>query len=510
MKRTLFSAGTLSFAALLLCTCLPHIAVIYLSIILLAVTVTFTIFARRFKWCFSAVVCLAICSLLVARFYIVSNEGPESCKALIGKTATLTATVTREPEFNGENYIYTVTTESVEYPNSPQNLKLKLETNKKLLTIGDTFQSSVKFYEISAKYKPSYYGSSVYLFAYPKEITKTGKTDNFLTFSGNISTEVRKCIVKNLPNEVSGILIGLITGGSYYLDDATYNAFKMCGLSHIISVSGMHMALLSNAIMTMAALFGLSRRKSFALCLPLLILYTAISGFSPSAIRSVVMIAAVLCANSFYLRGDSLNILGGTALVMLVISPYLIYNLSFLLSVLAMAGILLSVPVSHKLCNRINTTYSIGEGIASIIRLAVATVFANLATLPLVLLVWQGVSTVSVLANIAISFVVSFCLVFGMILVLITMLFGGSGISFLWYPLEYLLWYIRSSAISISSIPFSYIKLNLSTLAIICASIYGTVAFYMWLKKTERQRALRAIGFASAFALFTAAINIIF
>lgn len=510
MKRTLFSAGALSFAALLLCACLPTTAAIYIAVIALATALLLIFFARHTKWCFSAIICLALCSLVVTRFYITSIQGPKACEDLIGKTATITATVTTEPQFNGEDYVYSITTDSVEFPNAPQNMNLNLYIGKKTLSIGDRFKSTVKFYEIPDKYKPSYYGQSVYLYSYPKQITKIGETDNFLTFSGKVSSEVNKCIIKNLPNEVSGILIGLITGGSYYLDDATYIAFKGCGLSHIISVSGMHMALLSSAVMIFSSLFGFSKKAGFLLCIPLLVLYAAISGFCPSAIRSVIMIAAVFCADLFYLRGDSLNILGVTAIAMLLVSPYLIYNLSFLLSFLAMTGILLSVTVSQKLCGRINAVGAIGEGIESVISLSVATVFANLATLPLVLLIWEGVSTVSVIANLAISFVVSFSLIFGMVLTLITMLFGsGIFISFLWKPLEYLLWYIRSVAINISNIPFSYIKLNVTTLAITCSIICLAVAFYMWVRKLGIQRIIKVAGFATAFIIITVAINII-
>ena len=510
MKRPLFSAGALTFAALLLCACLPYKATLFVAIIFFVVALLLVFVARPFKWCFSIVLCFVISSLVITGFYITSITGPETCETLIGKTTTITATVTTEPQFNGTDYVYSITTDSIEYPGAPQRLKLNIYINKKTLSIGDRFKSTVKFYEISSENKPSYYGRSIYLHSYTKKLEKIGRENNFLTFSGRVSTEVNKCIKKNLPNDVSGILIGLITGGSNDLDDETYIAFKECGLSHIISVSGMHMALLSSAVTMLVSLFGFSKKSGFLLCLPLLLLYTAISGFSPSAIRSVVMILAVYCADLFYLRGDSLNILGATAITMLVASPYLIYNLSFLLSFFAMAGILLSTYISKKLCCRINAVGLMGKGIESVISLSVATVFANLATLPLVLLIWEGVSTVSVIANIAISFAVGVCLIFGIILVLLTILFGGGTvINFLWKPLEYLLWYIRSSAINISNIPFSYIKLNISTFAIILCMIYGVLALYFHIKKAEKQRVIKAAGFASAFIVVTVAINIL-
>ncbi|MBR5451936.1 MAG: ComEC/Rec2 family competence protein [Clostridia bacterium] len=500
MKRPLFSAGVLAFAALLLCACLPYKIVFWLAVAIWISALLILVFAKDKPWHFSVVICLTICSLLVTGFYISTIRGPKTCEILIGKTATVTATVTTKPDFNGTYYVYSVTTDSVDYPNVSQNLNLELCVSKNCLEIGDNFKSTVKFYEIPQDYKTSLYGRSVYLRTYPKEIIKTGKTSNFLTFSGNLSYKVRKCILRNLPDEVSGILIGLITGGSHYLDDETHIAFKECGLSHIISVSGMHMALLASAVMTLLSLFGISRKIGFWVCVPLLLLYTAISGFSPAAIRSVVMISATFLGNVFYRRSDSLTNLGFTGIVMLLISPYLIYNISFLLSFTSMMGILFAAPFSMRLCNKIFIKGIFGDLARYITSMSLTTISANLATLPLVLLIWNGVSTVSVIANLFICFAVSVCLIFSLPLVTLILIFGENSLfRFMFKPIEYILWFVRYMAISISNIPFSYLRMSVSDLLFVCCIGCAVVALICYLKRLPKQRVWSAVNYSMVF-----------
>lgn len=503
MKRPLFSAGVLVFAALLLCACLTYKIVFWLSVATLVSALLILILARGKSWSFSAFICLAVCCIAISGFYIFTVKGPENSKKLIGKSVNLTATVTQTPEYKSGYYIYKIKTESIDFPNVNQRINLEICLNKRLFEINDTVKAKMSFYELDEQYKTTNYADGVYVRCYPIKISGTGsKPQNFNSFASGIRVKTINCIIRNLPKEVSGILIGLITNGSKYLDDETYSAFRTCGLSHVISVSGMHMALLSNAIMLFLMQFGLAKRLRFIFCLPVLLLYTAISGFSPAAIRSVIMISTVFLGDMFFRRSDSLTNLGITGFLMLLISPNLIYSLSFLLSFTSMTGILIATPFCIKISNKIHIKGLLGDFLRYITSISFTTISANLATLPMVLLVWSGVSTVSVIANLFISFAVSICLIFGIVLVTLILIFGENDIFvFMFKPIEYILWYIRNTAISISDIPFSYVRMSVSTLLFICCVGCLIAAAVCFVKKLPKQRVWSAVNYATVFMI---------
>lgn len=512
MKRPLFSAGALSFAALLFCACLSLKTIFWLILSVVAVALIVCIFAKVRKWRFSVFICLIIVCIAISRFYIFNLTGPKNSEKLIARTAFVTATVTQEPEYEDGYYVYKIKTDSISFPNVSQKMKLKILLNQKLFQIGDIVEGNFKFYEIDEEYKNTNYAEGIYIRSHPVSISKTGtRPQNFNSFASNIRVKVRNVITRSFPKEVSGILIGLITNGTKHLDDETYAAFKICGLTHTVSVSGMHMALLSNAVLLFVGMLGVAKRTRFLFCLPLLLIYTAVSGFSPASIRSVIMISAAFFGDVFYRRADSLTALGATGIAMLLVSPNLIYSLSFWLSFTSMTGILAATPYCIKLSNMVQIKGLVGDFLRYVITLSLTTVSANFATLPLVVLVWGWFSTVSVIANILISFAISICLIFGLILLSLILLFGENGFfGLLFKPLEYMLWYVRNTSVAVSKIPFNYISVDISTLLGIYCAICVIAAIVFIVKKLPKQKIATAIQFAAVFMITSILLNRIF
>lgn len=103
------------------------------------------------------------------------------------------------------------------------------------------------------------------------------------------------------------------------------------GVSHIMAVSGFHVTILCALVMSLTS-FIRNRRLSIALCLSILIVFMALCGFVPSAVRSVLMIGVSYAGRFINRRTDACNNLGFVIAAMLVYDPLLIYNASFLLS----------------------------------------------------------------------------------------------------------------------------------------------------------------------------------
>lgn len=145
-----------------------------------------------------------------------------------------------------------------------------------------------------------------------------------------------------LSKEDSHILSSLLFGGHYdELPPELIESFSTTGLIHILSVSGSHIALLLAAVQIAGRAAGLRGRGQFFLSAGFVVLYGAMAEFVDPVVRASVM--GVICSFSLWARRDYLSTqaLAAAVLLMLLYSPYLLYDLSFRLSCGASAGIIL-------------------------------------------------------------------------------------------------------------------------------------------------------------------------
>lgn len=162
------------------------------------------------------------------------------------------------------------------------------------------------------------------------------------------AVRVRERITKLFPPDVEGFLRGLLTGDRSGMSYELRNRLSLTGLSHVVSVSGMHVSLLFGVLL---ALCRRRRALTVLLSVPLLTFFAAMLGFTPSVTRAVVMNTIVLCAPLAGREEDQPTTLGFALLVILLANPWAIANVSLQLSFLAMAGIFLFAgPMHRRLC----------------------------------------------------------------------------------------------------------------------------------------------------------------
>ncbi len=157
--------------------------------------------------------------------------------------------------------------------------------------------------------------------------------------------------------------------------------YSRSGFSHLLAVSGLHTGIVFVVVNALLWWLPLLRRGHLwknLLAAAAIWLFVAAAGFPPSAVRAAVMctfLQAALAAASEYV---AMNALALAAFGMLLWNPNWIGDLSFLLSFLAVAGILLwGVP----LCRRCRTRH---RWLNAVIDAYVIGLTATLATAPLV------------------------------------------------------------------------------------------------------------------------------
>lgn len=147
------------------------------------------------------------------------------------------------------------------------------------------------------------------------------------------------------PGWQAGYMKGLIIGLADELEPEKYAQFTNLGLTHILAISGSHVAINVGLLFGLLRLFRVTRETSLLVVLGFVPVYVLLTGFSPSVIRSGLMTMLGLYLLRKGLLKDGLNVLSAAALLMLLWEPYYLLNVSFQLSFAVTAGLILFVPL---------------------------------------------------------------------------------------------------------------------------------------------------------------------
>lgn len=170
-----------------------------------------------------------------------------------------------------------------------------------------------------------------------------------------------------------GIASALFLGIREEIDPETSTSYAAAGVTHILAVSGMHVALIFQLLIFATSFISfLNRRKTllYALLLLFIWFYALITGLSPSVLRAAVMFSFILVGKAFDKEQNIYNTLAASAFLLLCIDPLLLTDVGFQLSYLAVLGIVYIVP---KISNPSNKVAS----------LVAASIAAQIATFPL-------------------------------------------------------------------------------------------------------------------------------
>lgn len=262
----------------------------------------------------------------------------------------------------------------------------------------------------------------------------------------HIQSGFRGQVNKLLPEPESGLLAGLLIGGSDTLAPETKAAFARAGLSHIVAVSGYNMSVVAEGLVILALVFGLWRKWAVGLAVVGLAFFLLVIDGSAASFRAALM--AWLAFGAYFVGrpGASWNGLLLAATLMLITNPLLIrYDVGFQLSFLATLALL--VFARHFETFGFFRTWQ-----GKVAALFLTTVVIELFTLPVIVSAFSAVSLVAPLANAVVLPLVPVSMFVGSAAVAITFLVPT--LSFLVTPLVWLpLAVIVRSAEWLSDIP---------------------------------------------------------
>lgn len=159
-----------------------------------------------------------------------------------------------------------------------------------------------------------------------------------------------------LSPEIRAVVEAMTIGERSHLTPALRESYARSGASHLLAVSGLHVGILFlfvNALMWGLPLLNGGHRLKALIATAAIWLYALVAGASPGVLRAAWMFTALQLAHAFSLRYRGLNILFGVAVVMLLLEPRQLFDISFQLSFLAVVAILSwGAPLLRGLHNR--------------------------------------------------------------------------------------------------------------------------------------------------------------
>jgi len=146
----------------------------------------------------------------------------------------------------------------------------------------------------------------------------------------------------------------LIIGQQVLIPKDVYKAYAETGAIHVLSVSGLHVAIFISPFIW---LFGLSKRKDkiwisiqILSLVSIIWFYVILTGMSSSVVRSGTMLSIYIIGSNLFKGTNTFNILSVAGILMLIYNPYYLFQVSFQFSFISLMSILYFQPKIKSLC----------------------------------------------------------------------------------------------------------------------------------------------------------------
>ncbi|NBS62449.1 MAG: ComEC/Rec2 family competence protein, partial [Microbacteriaceae bacterium] len=291
--------------------------------------------------------------------------------------------------------------------------ELKIGSNP--MELGDRFQGVVSF-------RPSFKNGFEFKANLKHLITKTKghKADPFSQLRGAFLSNLR-----GLDADSAALVAGLAIGDDSRLSRTVADQFKVVSLTHLTAVSGANCAIVLGAVAFLLLRLPISRRVRILLSFGAIAGYLALVGPQPSVLRASVMVAVVSLGLYFGRRVHPLDAIALCVTGLFLFEPQLSLDYGFALSVLATLGLLvLAPPLTKRLENRMPNWLALGMAV---------TISAQIACLPILLVLQPALPVYSVFANLLAEPLVLPITMLGLIACLVSPILPllAQGISFL-------------------------------------------------------------------------------
>jgi competence protein ComEC len=491
VRKLAISAGFFSGAIFISQYLLPSKISLYSGLALLIFFISL-IFLKRLELYKYIALALAL-GLLWSFAY--TSIALKPAQGLDGITKTVTAAVLAPPETTEYGKSVLIKTEGVK-----ARLYIYNEDYTELRE-GDVISAKLRFALSSAKTGSEYYNSiGIPLFAYAESKPEvSGSLPFSIRFLPARAGRLLGAKIAQVFSSFSAPFIkALITGDREELkeNDFIYSMMSVTGIVHCVAVSGMHVAFLVGLLYF---ILGRSRPSSL-ICIPVIVFFMAMTGFSASVVRAGIMQLAVCGASLFRREYDSRTALFLSLALLLAVNPYSAQNAGLQLSFGATLGIILfndklSLYVSERLKKPLNIRV-FGKALRWVLSTLTVSLSAMVFTIPLTALIFERVSLIAPLSNLLTLWAVSLCFVLGLLAALIGFIFVPASV-IIAFPVELLVKFIYAVIGFLGKLPFASIYTDSVYIRFWLVFVYICLTAALYIKNIPH----RLINFLSSACL---------
>lgn len=208
-----------------------------------------------------------------------------------------------------------------------------------------------------------------------------------------------------------GFLAALIMGDKSSLDSNTSLNYSLIGISHILALSGMHLVIISEMLRRILSGMRLNKKTILIISTAFCLFYMGVTGFSASVVRSAVMLT--ITNGLFLVTGthDSYTTLPLSVVLILLVQPYAVFDISLWLSALATLGVLVYAEFERKSEEKKRGLLS--SMLVAIRQSVFATIFAVGAAYPIMMMFFNSGSLLAPITTMIFSFPINFLIFAG-------------------------------------------------------------------------------------------------
>lgn len=323
-------------------------------------------------------------------------------EAFNGKTAVAECLIDDAPVRRGGYLQYTAELCRADFEGKDVTLgkKIFLKT-KRIFGFGDKVRVRGEFAGISGLRNPGDFDYRLYykskgivgvITAGRVELLEPDSADFVKTLLYRSREKVRSTINAALPPAEAAMLVGIITGDKADIAEDTRASYVKTGLSHILSVSGLHVGFLMLLVTYLLKPLKLGEKVQSLIIMFIASYYVLMIGAPLPAARALVMLGVLLLGKALGRSYDLLSSISFAALLILLFKPLAIHDPGFVISFGAMYSIAILYPPCCSLLRKVPS------GISSSLALSVS-VWLGLA--PVLAWYFNYVSVISLAINVA-------------------------------------------------------------------------------------------------------------
>lgn len=259
----------------------------------------------------------------------------------------------------------------------------------KNLNIGDTIYikgtlSTPKANTIpnNFNYKKYLYNNKIYYLVNAQKITKI---KNNVSIINHIKNKLNNYIDSNIKKS-SPYIKTFILGQKDFLEEEVLSSYQNNGLTHLLSISGLHLSLLIGTIFLILKKLTHRIVTSYIICIVMALIYMLFLNFTPSILRSGIMYILLSINKIYNLKIKTIDLMYLNLIIILVINPFYLVNLGFQLSYL----------VSYFL---ILTSYKIKNIHNYFLKLLITSIISTLASFPILIYNFYEINIISIIIN---------------------------------------------------------------------------------------------------------------